>query len=154
MISSTLLSMVHQLFEIMLTHVHVWKKLLSCLMCTWVVLWILSCAQLTNMFKVHNKKIDQSDVFIVHFDHRHIKVVFLHLTVNKYLSAGCTRQVKIFWKKQKRNNCFVIKVAKPIPFSDLPLHRIETNYEIDMNICFRSKFVLGIPSALSLFRPV
>ena len=56
------------------------------------------------------------------------------------------------------------KVATPISFNDLSLHQIETNYEQitilgtcykhNMNICFSSKFALGIPSVLSSFRPV
>ena len=41
----------------------------------------------------------RSGVFIVDFDHgQHINVVFLLLTLNKYLSVGCERQVIIFWK--------------------------------------------------------
>ena len=66
------------------------------------------------MFKVNNKKIrlicmcsslkintacHRSFVFIVDFDHsQHINIVFLLLTLNKYLSVGCERQVIMFWK--------------------------------------------------------
>ena len=40
-----------------------------------------------------------SFVFIVDFDHRqHINIVFLLLTLSKYLSVGCERQVIMFWK--------------------------------------------------------
>ena len=71
-----------------------------------------------------------SSVFIVDFDHiRHINIVFILLTLNKYLSVGCQMQVIMFWKHKKRYICFVIKVARPVLFSDLSLHRIETNYE-------------------------
>ena len=64
------------------------------------------------MFKVNNKKIrlicmcsslkintacHRSFVFIVDFDHsQHINVVFLLLTLNKYLSVECERQVIMF----------------------------------------------------------
>ena len=64
------------------------------------------------MFKVNNKKIrlicmcsslkintacHGSFVFIVDFDHsQHINIVFLLLTLNKYLSVGCERQVMMF----------------------------------------------------------
>ena len=41
----------------------------------------------------------RSGVFIVDFDHdQHINVVFLLLTLNKYFSVGCERQVIISWK--------------------------------------------------------
>ena len=139
------------------------------------------CSTDKYMFKVSNKKIrlicwmcsklkintawHSSSVFIVDFDHsQHINVLFLLLTLNKCLSVGCERQVIMFWKHKKRLICFVIKVARPISFSDLSLHRIEINYEQmtilwtcyehNMNICFSSKFSLRIPSVLSSFRPV
>ena len=106
-----------------------------------------------------------SSIFIVDFEHsRHMNIVFMLLTLNKYLSVECQIQVTMFWKHKKRYICFVIKVARPISFSDLSLHRIETNYEQmtmlwtyyehNINICFSSEFALGIPSLLSLFRPV
>ena len=70
----------------------------------------------------------------------------------------------MFWKRKKQYICFVIKVPRPISFSDLLLYRIEinyeqmtvlgTDYEPNMSICFSSKFALGIPSVLSSFRPV
>ena len=66
------------------------------------------------MFKLNNKKIrlicmcsnlkintawHHSFVFIVNFDHsQHINIVFLLLTLNKYLSVGCEGQVIMFWK--------------------------------------------------------
>ena len=101
------------------------------------------------MFKVNNKKIrlicmcsnlkintawHRSFVFIVNFDHsQHINIVFLLLTLNKYLSVRCEGQVIMFWK---------------------PYFKIETNYnhikcllwnEHIMDICFSSKFALAIP---------
>ena len=98
------------------------------------------------MFKVNNEKIrlicsmcskltintawNCSGAFIVDVDHsQHIKMVFLLSTLTKYLSAGCERQVIMFWNHKKRYICFVTKVARPISFSDLSLHRIEINYE-------------------------
>ena len=67
-------------------------------------------------------------------------------------------------KTQKQYICFIIRVARPISFSDLSLHRIEINYEqmtilwsyyeYNMNICFTSKFAPGIPSVLALIRSV
>ena len=92
---------------------HVLKKLPYFLMRSLVVLWNLSCAQLKKyMFRVNNKKIRlicmcskleinaawyRSGVFIVDFDHsHHINIVFLLLTLNKYLSVGCERKVIMF----------------------------------------------------------
>ena len=106
-----------------------------------------------------------SSVFIVDFDHsQQIDMLFLLLTLNKYLSVGCERQVIMFWKHKKRHICFVINVTRPISFSDLSLHRIEINYEQmtmlwtyfehNINIYFSSKFAPGIPSVLSLFRTI
>ena len=102
---------------LLMPQVHVLKKLPYFLMCTYVVLWILSCVQLTKcMFKVNNAcvkirlicmcsnlKINTawlcSLVFIVDFDHsQHIRIVFLLWTLNKYLSVGCERRVIMFWK--------------------------------------------------------
>ena len=130
------------------------------------------------MFKFNNKKIrficwmcsklkintasHSSSVFIVYFDSsQHISIAFLLLTLNMYLSVGWEREVIMFWKHKKHYICFVIKVARPISFSDLSLHRIEINceqmtmlwtyYEHNINICFSSKFAPGIPSVLSLF---
>ena len=72
----------------------------------------------------------RSGVFIVDFDQsQYINIVFLLLTLNKYLSVGCESQVIMFWKHKKRHICFVTKVSSPISFSDLSLHRIEINYE-------------------------
>ena len=55
--------------------------------------------------------------------------VFLLLTLNKHFSIGCEGQVLILWKLKKRHNCFLIKVARFISFSDLLLHRTAINYE-------------------------
>ena len=129
---------------------------------------IFACAQLTkNCLKLTKKfrlirwmflklKINtawnRSGVFIAGFDHiQYINIVFLLLTSNKYLSVECERQVIMFWKHKKRNICFVIKIARPISFSDSSLHRIEINYGHIMRICFSFKYPLKIPSVLSLF---
>ena len=51
----------------LMSHVHILKKLPYCLMCTYVVLWILSCVQLTNtcsMLTLKKKWINM-DVFKV-----------------------------------------------------------------------------------------
>ena len=141
-------------------------------------MWILSCAQLTNTcsklatkkkinllnkFKVKdNIAWHSSRVFIVDFDYsQHVNIVFLLLTLNKYLSVG---QVIIFQKHKKRHNCFVIKVARPISFSYLSLHWTEiifeqitllwTYYEHNINKCFSYKIALGNPSVLKSFLPV
>ena len=45
------------------------------------------------------------------------------------MSVVCERQVAMFWEHKKRCICFVLKIARPISFSDLSLHRINTNYE-------------------------
>ena len=94
------------------------------------------------MSKVNNKKIrliywmcsklkintawHRSGVFVADFDHnQHVNIVFLHLTLNKYLSAGCERQVKMFWKHKKQYICFVLKVAGTLSFNNLSSHQIE-----------------------------
>ena len=101
----------------------------------------------TDMFKVKNKKIRliciysnlkinrawyRSGVFIVDFDHsQDINILFLHLTLKKYLSAECELQVMMLWKQKKQYIILVIKLARPISFSNLSLHRncIEINYD-------------------------
>ena len=41
----------------------------------------------------------RSGVFVADFDHNeHVNRVFLLLTLDKYLSAGCENQVIMFWK--------------------------------------------------------
>ena len=107
----------------------------------------------------------RSGVFLIDFDQsQYVNAVFILLTLNKYLSVGCERQVMMFWKHKKRYIYFVIKVFRSISFSDLSLHRIKLNYEHMiilwtyyehiMNICFSSKFFLETPSVLSSFPPV
>ena len=108
--------------------------------------YFILCWTAKYMFQVNNKKIrlicwmcsklkintawHRSSVFTVDFDHsQHISTVFLLLTWNKYFSVGCERQVIMFWKHKKRHICFVIKLARPISFSDFSLHRIEISYE-------------------------
>ena len=117
MIMCTLLSMVYGSFKPCFTHITsicfketvlVFNVHLSCF-----VDFIL-CPTDKYMFKVNNKKIrlicmcsslkintacHRSFVFIVYFDHsQHINIVFLLLTLNKYLSVWCERQVIMFWK--------------------------------------------------------
>ena len=116
MIMCTLLSMDYELFKpCCFTHVTgtcfketalFFNVHLSCF-----VDFIL-CLTDKYMFKVNNKKnqinmhafkfkkntaCHHSFVFIVDFDHsQHINIVFLLLTLNKYLSVGCERQVIMF----------------------------------------------------------
>ena len=104
MIMRTLLSMVYVLFKprFTLSQVDVLKKLSYFLICTEVVLWTLSCAQLTNTCsKLTIKKIGLirmcpslkinsachcSFVFVVDLDHsQHINIFFLLLTLIKYM---------------------------------------------------------------------
>ena len=118
MIMWTFLSMVYKLFKPCgLTHVTCtsfketvlfFNVHLSCFVD--FILWPAD----KYMFKVNNKKIrlicmcskikintawHRSSTFIVGFDHsQHINIVFLLLTLNKYLSVGCERQVIMFWK--------------------------------------------------------
>ena len=68
----------------------------------------------------------RSGVFVVDFDQsQHIDILFLLLTLNKYLSLVCEKQVIIFWKHTKKILCFVINFISPISFNDLSLHWIE-----------------------------
>ena len=114
----TLLSMVYELFKPRcFTHVTgtCFKKtaLFFNVHLSYLVDFIL-CPTDKYMFKVNNKKIrlicmcsslkintacHRSFVFIVDFDHsQYINIVFLLLTLNKYFSVGCERQVIMFWK--------------------------------------------------------
>ena len=71
-----------------------------------------------------------SGVFVAGFDHsQHVNIVFLLLTLSKSFSAGCKRQVIMFWKHKKRYICFVLKVASPFSFNHLSLHQIEKSCE-------------------------
>ena len=103
-------------------------------------------------------------VFIFDFDHsQHINIVFLFLTLNKYLTVGCERQVIMFWKHKKPYICFLIK--SPISFSGLSLHLIEINYEhmtklwtynermFQLWFCFRNLklIVIAISQKFNLF---
>ena len=98
------------------------------------------------MSKVNNKKIrliywmcsklkidtawHRSGGFVADFDHnQHVNIVFLLSTLNKYLSAGCERQVIMFWKHKKWYVCFVLKVASALSFNNLSLRRIEERHE-------------------------
>ena len=77
----------------------------------------------------------RSGVFVADFDHnQHVNMVFLFLTLNKPLSAGCERQVIMFWKHKKRYICFVLKVASTLSFKNLSLRRIEKSYEHMINV--------------------
>ena len=74
-------------------------------------------------------------VFVaVFYQRQHVNIVFLLLTLNKYLSAGYERQVIMFWKHKKWYICFVLKVASPLSFNNLSLHRIEKSYEQMTNV--------------------
>ena len=103
------------------------------------------------MSKVNNKKIrliywmcsklkidtawHRSGGFVADFDHnQHVNIVFLLSTLNKYLSAGCERQVIMFWKRKKRCICFVLKVASTLSFNNLSLRQIEKSYEHMTNV--------------------
>ena len=146
MIICTLLSMVYGLFKpCWLTHVTCtcfkeaalfFNVHLSCF-----VDFIL-CPTDQHMFKVNNKKVrlicwmcsklkintawHLPGVLIVDFDYsQHISIVCLLLTLNKYLSVGCERQVIIFWKDKKRYICFAIKVARPISLTAIYEHTNE-----------------------------
>ena len=112
---------------------------------------LILCPTEKYMSKVNNKKIRlicwmcsklkinaawlRFGVFVADFNHsQHVDIVFLLLTLNKYLSAGCERRVIIFWKHKKRYICFVLKVSSPLSFNNLSLHRIEKSYEQMTNV--------------------
>ena len=102
------------------------------------------------MSKVNNKKIRlicwmcsklkintawHSSVFVADFDHsQHVNIVFLLLTLNKCLLAGCKRQVIMFWEHEKRYICFVLKVVSPFSFNNLSLHQTGKSYEQMTNV--------------------
>ena len=72
---------------------------------------------------------------LVHFDHsQHVNIVFLLLTLNKCLLAGCKRQVIMFWEHEKRYICFVLKVVSPFSFNNLSLHQTGKSYEQMTNV--------------------
>ena len=94
------------------------------------------------MSKVNNKKIrliywtcsklkiktawHHSGAFVPDFDHdQHVNIVFPLLILNKYLSAGCDRQVKMFWKHKKQYICFLLKVTSTLSFNNLSMRQIE-----------------------------
>ena len=134
---------------LLISHVYV-KKLSYCLMCTWLILRILSCAQLPNLIINCSKLIiknirliwwmcsklkintawHSSVVFVVAFDHsQHINIVFLFLTLNSNLAVGYDRQVIMFWKQKTEKPRYFFLIKSPISFSDLSLHQIQINYE-------------------------
>ena len=100
--------------DLLVLHAHVLQKMPHCLMCTEVVLSVLSCAELINTSsKLAIKKIrlicwncsklkinaawHRTGVSVFGFDHnQHINRVSLLLTLNKCLSVGCERQVIMF----------------------------------------------------------
>ena len=136
MMTCLLLSMVYVFFKpSWLTHV-------TCICCKenavllnlhlrYFVDFIL-CPNEQYMFKVNHKRIrlicwmcskwkvktawNPFGVFIVDFDHQYIVLIFL--TLKNYLSVGRERQFRMFSKHKKICICFVMKVAKPISFSD------------------------------------
>ena len=79
------------------------------------------------MFQVENKySMTSFWCFYCYFDHvQHTNIVFLLLTLNKYLSVGYEKQVIMVWKNKKRYICFLIKVARLVSFRDLSLPQIE-----------------------------
>ena len=70
--------------------------------------------RLIHMFKFKNKfSMPSFFCFYCDFDHsQHINIVFLVLTLNKYLSVGCENPT-----------------SRPSSFSNLSLHPIEINYD-------------------------
>ena len=77
----------------------------------------------------------RSGVFVTDFDHnQHVNIVFLLLTLNKYLSARCESRVIMFWKHRKRYICFVLKLASHLSFNNLSLHRTEKSYKYVTNV--------------------
>ena len=109
------------------------------------------CETDKNMSRVTNKQIrlicrmrsklkintawHRSGVFVADFDHyQHVNIVFLLLTLHKYLSAGCESQVIMFWKHKKRYVCVALKNACPLSFNNLPLPRTEKCYEYMTNV--------------------
>ena len=181
MIMCTLLSMVYGLFKpCRLTHDTKDKTSLMLHVATWfketVLLFNVHLSYFVDsilcqidkyMSKVNNKQVrlinlicskltintawHRSGFVVADFDHnQHVNIVLLLLTLNKSLSAECESQVIMFWKHKKRYICFVLKVASVLSFNNLSLRRKLCTYDQ----CFSSKFALGIPSVLSLFRPV
>ena len=76
-----------------------------------------------------------SGVFVADFDDsQHVNIVFLLLTLNKCLLAGCKRQVIMFWEHEKRYICFVLKVVSPFSFNNLSLHQTGKSYEQMTNV--------------------
>ena len=65
---------------------------------------------------------------------QYLETAFLLLTLKKYLSVGCERQVIMFWKHKKRYICFIIKVARPISFSNLSGNDNRV-YDLGLTIC-------------------
>ena len=100
----------------------------------------------------------RSGVFVVDFDQsQHIDILFLLLTLNKYLSLVCEKQVIIFWKHTKKIHLFCNKIYKSYFIQRFIIALNWNNYNHIMNIlwtyvCFVSKFSLGIPSVSSSFR--
>ena len=113
------------------------------------------------MFKVKNKKTrlicmcsslkinttcHRFFVFIVGFDHsQHINIVFLLLTLNKYLSVGCERPVIMFW--QLYSKAYFIQQFIIAPnWNETNYDHIKCLlwYEHIMCINFSSKFARGI----------
>ena len=99
----------------------------------------------------------RSGVFVADFDHnQHVNIVLLLLALNKYLSAGCESQVIMFWKHEKWYICFVLKVACPLSFNNLSLHRTEKSYEPMTNVssCYLICSIITISQRFNLFHVI
>ena len=101
-----------------------------------------------------------STVFIVDFDHsQHINYRFSTFNFEQVFVSRVRKKVIVFWKHKKRY-VFRKKSCKAYFIQWFIIepnwNKLWTNdhaYKHNMNICFSSKFALGIPSVLS-FRPV
>ena len=101
-----------------------------------------------HVFKFKNKYNMPSFffVFIVGFDHsQHIDIVFLLLTLHKYLSLGCERQVIMFWQLCCKA-CFIQQFIIAANWNEINYDHMKCLlwYEHIMCINFSSKFDRGI----------
>ena len=103
----------------------------------------------------------------IDFDHsQYDNIVFLLLTLNKYLLVGFERQIIMFWKHRKKAIYFLRISWKAYfiqRFIIAPnwnhyehLTMLWTYYDVMYicSICWGSKFAQGIPSVFSSFHPV
>ena len=81
-----------------------------------------------------NTACHRSFVFIVEFDHsQRINIVSLLLTLNKYLSVGCERQVLMFWKPYSEKGLFHSAISHRTQLKQITT-TLSAYY--DMNILF------------------